>query len=69
MYKKFQKRIDSYGRENMEKEVSILRSIRDKLIKDCKIQEHRSENKEKTEAKNYSYSVPFNRNAIHYIAR
>ena len=69
LYISFQKKLDSYGRLKMDKEVSLLRNIREQLKEDCKVQEYQVENHEKTENKQYSYSSPFNRNAIHYISR
>ena len=67
-YLNFQKRLDSYGRVKMDKEVSLLRNIREKLKEDCKVEEFQAENHVKTEREKYSYSSPFNRNTIRYIS-
>ena len=68
LYATFQKRIDEYGRDEIAKEVSKLRRIREKLKITCKVQENKFQKGIKTATTKYLYSVPFNPNAIGYIS-
>ena len=71
MSKQFQHQIDAFGRDKMNQEVLKLQSIRQKLKRVCDVQEYNPETNEKRikkKSKKYSYSVPFNRNVIHYIS-
>ena len=64
----FQERIDIYGREKLSLKVDELQKLREKLKLVCDVREYNSKTLLKTETKKYSYSVPFNRNVIHYIS-
>ena len=64
----FQERIDIYGREKLSLKVNELQQLRKKLKLACDVREYNSKTLLKTETKKYSYSVPFNRNVIHYIS-
>ena len=66
--KEFQERIDIYGREKLSLKVNELQQLREKLKLACDVREYNSKTLLKTETKKYSYSVPFNRNVIHYIS-
>ena len=66
--REFQERIDIYGRETLSLKVNELQQLRETLKLACDVREYNSKTLLKTETKKYSYSVPFNRNVIHYIS-
>ena len=68
MYKKFQEKLDKFGREKMSEEVEKLRKIQQNLEKTCDIKHYNVENQTKAEKLKYQYSAPYNKNGIHYIA-
>merc|ERR1711899_75057 len=68
MYKKFQERLENFGRVKMSEEVEKLRKIQQNLEKTCDIKHYNVENQTKDEKLKYQYSAPYNKNGIHYIA-
>ena len=68
MYKKFQEKLEKFGRDKMSEEVKKLRNVQQNLEKTCDIKQLNVENQTKAEKLKYQYSAPYNKNGIHYIA-